>query len=323
MAGRGALVTFGRIGVEPRVAHGPSNQRFGRTDMANRDHIRNPLEWGADQLKSAEQALERAGHSLRSPAETRDAPLPAVRKIELADLADVLASGVRDFGAYRTDVIFLCIIYPLAGLVLARLAFGYDMLPLVFPLASGFALIGPVAAVGLYEMSRRREQGVDINWADAFGVVRAPAFGAILVLGLLLLAIFLLWLAAAYAIYLVTLGPEPPASIGSFVRDVFTTGAGWALIVVGCGVGFLFAVLVLTISVVSFPLLLDRDVGLYKGVATSVRAVLVNPVPMAAWGLIVAGGLVIGSIPVLLGLIIVMPVLGHATWHLYRKVVPR
>jgi uncharacterized membrane protein len=291
--------------------------------MADRYHIRNPAEWTVDQLKTAEEALERAAHSLRSPAETRDAPFPTVRRIELADLMDVLASGLRDFGAYRTDVIFVCIIYPLAGLVLARLAFGYDMLPLLFPLASGFALIGPVAAVGLYEMSRRREQGDDINWADAFGVVRAPAFGAILVLGLLLLAIFLLWLAAAYAIYLVTLGPEPPASIGTFIRDVFTTRAGWALIVVGCGVGFLFAVLVLTISVVSFPLLLDRNVGLYTGVATSVRAVLVNPVPMAAWGLIVAGGLVIGSIPVLLGLIIVMPVLGHATWHLYRKVVPR
>jgi uncharacterized membrane protein len=291
--------------------------------MTTGDHIRNPIEWGVDQLKTAEQALERAGHSLRRPEETRDAPLPAVRQIELADLRDVLEKGFSDFGAYRTDVIFLCIIYPIAGVVLARLAFGYDMLPLLFPLASGFALIGPVAAVGLYEISRRREQGVDIAWADAFGVVRAPAFGAIVVLGLLLLAIFLLWLVAAYAIYLVTLGPEPPASIGSFVRDVFTTGAGWALIVVGVGVGFLFAVLVLTISVVSFPLLLDRDVGLYTAVATSVRAVLANPVPMAAWGLIVAGGLVIGSIPVLLGLIIVMPVLGHATWHLYRRLVPR
>jgi uncharacterized membrane protein len=218
---------------------------------------------------------------------------------------------------------FLCIMYPLAGLVLAWLAFDHDLLPLLFPLASGFALVGPVAAVGLYEISRRREQGVDITWADAFGVVRAPAFGAILMLGLLLLAIFLLWLAAAYGIYLVTLGPEPPASIGAFVRDVFTTGAGWALIVVGVAVGFLFALLVLTISVVSFPLLLDRDVGLYAAVATSVRAVATNPVPMAAWGLIVAGGLVLGSLPVLLGLIIVMPVLGHATWHLYRKVVPR
>jgi uncharacterized membrane protein len=289
--------------------------------MTTSDHIRNPAEWSVDQLRGAEHAVERAGHSLRSPA--AGAPLPAVRRIEIADLKDVLARGLSDLGAYRTDVLFLCIIYPVAGLVLAWLAFGYDMLPLVFPLASGFALIGPVAAVGLYEISRRREQGDDVTWADAFGVVRAPAFGAIVVLGLVLLAIFLLWLAAAQVIYLITLGPEPPASIGGFVRDVFTTGAGWAMIVVGVGVGFLFAVLVLTVSVVSFPLLLDRDVGLYTAVATSVRAVVRNPGPMAAWGLIVAGGLVIGSIPALLGLIIVMPVLGHATWHLYRKVVAR
>ena len=289
--------------------------------MAIREHIRHPLEWGADQLRTANLAVERASHYLHGPTESGGA-LP-VRKIELADLADVLASGLRDFAAYRTDVIFLCIIYPLAGLLLAAFAFGYDMLPMLFPLASGFALIGPVAAVGLYEMSRRREQGVDITWADAFGVVSAPAFGAILVLGLILLAIFLLWLAAAWAIWLLTLGPAPPASIGAFVQEVFTTDAGWTMIVVGVGVGFLFALLVLSISVVSFPLLLDRDVGLRTAVATSVRAVLTNPGPMAAWGLIVAGGLVLGSLPALLGLIIVMPVLGHATWHLYRKVVPR
>jgi uncharacterized membrane protein len=241
----------------------------------------------------------------------------------VADLREVLIRGISDFAACRTDVVFLCIIYPVVGVVLASLAFGYGMLPLIFPLASGFALIGPIAAVGLYEMSRRREQGVDITWAGAFGVVRAPAFGAILVLGLVLLAIFLLWLAAAYGIYLVTLGPESPASLGVFVRDVFTTGAGWATMVLGIGVGFLFALLVLTISVVSFPLLLDRNVGLYTAVATSVRAVLANPVPMAVWGLIVAAGLVIGSLPVFLGLIVVMPVVGHATWHLYRRVVPR
>jgi uncharacterized membrane protein len=290
--------------------------------MATREHIRHPLEWGADQLKTANMAVERASHSLRSSADA-EVGRPAVRKIELADLMDVLAGGLRDFGAYRTDVIFLCIIYPLAGLLLASMAFGYEMLPMLFPLASGFALIGPVAAVGLYEMSRRREQGVDITWADAFGVVSAPAFGAILVLGLILLAIFLVWLTAAYAIWLITLGPVPPVSIGAFVHEVLTTGAGWTMIVVGVGVGFLFALVVLAISVVSFPLLLDRDVGLYTAVATSVRTVLTNPGPMAAWGLIVAGGLVLGSLPVLLGLIIVMPVLGHATWHLYRKVVPR
>jgi uncharacterized membrane protein len=291
--------------------------------MAIREHIRHPLEWSADQLRTANLAVERASHSLHSPTGADDATRPAIRKIELADLADVLASGLRDFGAYRTDVIFLCIIYPLAGLVLASVAFGYDLLPMLFPLASGFALIGPVAAVGLYEMSRRREQGVEITWADAFGVVSAPAFGAILVLGLILLAIFLVWLAAAWAIWSMTLGPVPPASLGAFMHQVLTTSAGWAMILVGVGVGFLFALLVLAISVVSFPLLLDRNVGLRTAVATSMRAVLINPGPMAAWGLIVAGGLVLGSIPVLLGLIIVMPVLGHATWHLYRKVVPR
>ena len=287
--------------------------------MASSDHIRNPAEWGVDQLRTANLAVERAGHALRSPS--RDAARPLVRRIELADLKDVLARGISDFAAYRTDVMFLCVIYPVAWLLLAWLAFGYDLLQLVFPLAFGFALIGPVAAVGLYEISRRREQGIEITWADAFGVVRAPAFGAILVLGLVLLAILLLWLAAAQGVYVMTLGPEPPASLGAFARDVLTTRAGWALVAVGVGVGAVFAVLVLTISVVSFPLLLDRNVGLYAAVATSVRAVATNPGPMAVWGLIVAGALAVGSIPLLLGLIVVIPVLGHATWHLFRKVV--
>jgi len=282
--------------------------------------IRNPIEWATDQLKLAGLVVGSASRA--ASEEDLAAPLPEVRQIDLADLRDVLVRGLEDFTAYRTDVIFLCLIYPIIGLVLGRVAFGYGMLPLLFPLASGFALVGPFAALGLYEMSRRREQGGNVAWPDAFGVIGSRSFGAIVVLGLLLVAIFLFWLVAAEAIYEATLGPEPPASIGAFVHDVFTTGAGWALIVVGCGVGFLFAVLVLVISVVSFPLLLDRDAGLGTAVWTSVRVVTANPGPMAAWGVIVAGGLVIGSIPLFLGLIIVMPVLGHATWHLYRKAVP-
>ena len=283
--------------------------------------IRNPIEWATDQLKLTGLVVGAAGRA-GVATEELDSRLPEICPIRIADLGDVLAKGLDDFAAYRTDVVFLCIVYPVVGLVLGRLAFGYGMLPLLFPLASGFALIGPFAAVGLYEMSRRREQGGNVAWPDALGVIRSRSFGAIIVLGLLLVAIFLFWLVAAEAIYEATLGPEPPASLGSFARDVFTTGAGWTMIVVGVGVGFLFALLVLVISVVSFPLLLDRDVGLSTAVSTSVRAVIVNPVPIAAWGLIVAGGLVVGSIPLLLGLIIVMPVLGHATWHLYRKVVP-
>ncbi len=279
-------------------------------------HIRNPVEWGVDQIRSAGTAIEsmgRAGH--------RTQEAPTVRHITVSDLRDALARGLDDFAAFRTDVAFLCVIYPVVGLVLARLVFGYQMLPLLFPLASGFALIGPVAAVGLYEMSRRREAGAEVSWADAFGVFRAPSFGAIVLFGLLLMAIFLVWLNVAIAIYDLTLGPEPPASVGAFVHDLFATDRGWTLIGVGIGVGFLFAVLVLAISVVSVPLLLDRPMGLAAAVRTSLSAVAVNPGPMAVWGLIVAAGLVIGSIPLFLGLIIVMPVLGHATWHLYRRVV--
>ena len=193
--------------------------------------------------------------------------MPPIRRINVADLNDVLARGLSDFKAYRSDVMFLCLIYPIIGIALVWLTFGYEMLPLVFPLAFGFALVGPVAAVGLYEMSRRREQGIPTSWADAFGAIRSPGFGAILVLGLVLPMIFLLWLFAANWIYQITLGPEPPVSSGAFIRDVFTTAAGWKMITVGLGVGVLFALLVLAISVASFPLLLDRDVGLTTGMS--------------------------------------------------------
>jgi uncharacterized membrane protein len=249
--------------------------------MASQDHIRNPIEWGWDQITLAALTVRSLGRSLRGSEDSRNSPLPAVYRIKVTDLRDAVARGFDDFGAYRTDVIFLCLIYPLVGISLALLTFGYETLPLLFPLASGFALVGPVAAVGLYEMSRRREQGIPITWADAFGAISSPAFGAILVLGLVLLAIFLLWLLAANVIYELTLGPEPPASIAAFVRDVFTTRAGWAMIAVGVGVGLLFALLVLAISVVSFPLLLDRDVGLRTAVLTSISVVTANPGPMA------------------------------------------
>jgi len=247
--------------------------------------------------------------------------LPIVRRIGAADLRDVLKRGFVDFGANRTDVIFLCVLYPVIGLVLAYAASGRELLPLLFPLASGFALVGPFAGLGLYEMSRRRELGVDAGWTDVFRVLNSPSLGAIVCLGLLLTAILMIWLLLAYAIYRVTLGPLPPASILSFIHDVLATHVGWVMIVAGVCIGFLFALLVLVISVVAFPLLLDRKATLDTAVATSIRTAAANPGPMALWGLIVTAGLVIGSIPLFVGLAIVLPVLGHSTWHLYRKLV--
>jgi len=244
-----------------------------------------------------------------------------VNRIGFSDLKDALKRGLDDFAAMPTHAMFLCAIYPIVGLLLARMAFGYSILPLLYPLVAGFALVGPLAALGLYELSRRREAGLETSAGHALDVVESSSIGAIVALGLLLLGLFVLWIAFANAIYIATFGYATPVSIRGFMHDVLTTRAGWTLIILGNGVGFLFAVLVLTISAVSFPLLLDRDVGAAVALLTSIRVVLKNPLTMAAWGLIVAALLFIGSLPAFLGLAVVVPVLGHATWHLYRKAV--
>jgi len=246
---------------------------------------------------------------------------PAVRKIGFADLKDAVAKGVDDFWAMPTHVIFLAVIYPLVGLFLIRGTLGYDVLWLLFPLVAGFALIGPVAAIGLYELSRLRERGVDVTWEHAFEVLRCPSLGAIAALAMVLMMVFLIWLATAMWLYQSLFGDEAPETIGRFLSDIFTTTKGWTLIIAGHGIGFLFAALVLAISVVSFPLLLDRDVSAIVAMRTSIRVVLVNPLTMAAWGLFVAVALAIGSLPFFVGLAVVVPLLGHSTWHLYRKVV--
>ena len=245
---------------------------------------------------------------------------PIIRKIGFADLKDAAAKGIHDFLVMPTHVIFVAIIYPIVGLFLARMTFGYDMMPLLFPLAAGFALIGPFAAIGLYELSRQREKGVDV-WEHAFRGLRSRSLVGIAALGMVLMIVFLIWLTTAQWLYQSLFGYGSPESIGQFLSDILTTPEGWILIIAGNGIGFLFAVLVLTISVVSFPLLLDRDVGAMVAMHTSVRAVLRNPLMMAAWGLFVAVTLVIGSLPFFVGLAVVMPVLAHSTWHLYRKVV--
>ena len=246
---------------------------------------------------------------------------PVIRRIGIADLQEALAKGIDDFYAMPTHAMFLCVIYPIVGLLLARLAFGYSILPLLYPLASGFALVGPVAALGLYELSRRREAGLPTSAVRAFDVLGSSSIGAIAALALLLLTIFVIWVAVANAIYIATFGYATPTSIENFANEVLTTRAGWTLILVGNLVGLLFAILVLSISVVSFPLLLDRDVGAAVALLTSIRAVARNPFTMTLWGLIVAALLVVGSLPLFLGLTIIVPILGHATWHLYRRVV--
>jgi uncharacterized membrane protein len=255
------------------------------------------------------------------PATPEAHSLPRVRSIGPRDLIEALRKGIDDFNAMPTHVIFISLIYPIAGLLIARATFGYDVVPLLYPLAAGFALLGPFAAIGIYELSRRREQGYDTSWTHAFDLVHADSFRGILALGLILCVIFGVWIAAAHALYVMHFGYGTPESLEAFARGILTTSAGHSLIVTGNLVGLLFALGAFVISVVAFPLLVDRNISATAAMATSVKAVLANPLTMMLWGLIVAIALLIGSLPAFFGLAVVIPVLGHATWHLYRKVV--
>ena len=246
---------------------------------------------------------------------------PTIRHITPSDLLQALRLGFDDFSSTPSHAVFLCVIYPVLGIFLIAMTLGQSMLPMAFPIAAGFALVGPLAALGLYELSRRREAGLDTSSIHALDVLHSPSLPAIVALGFLLLLIFFIWLAVAEAIYIANFGYAAPASVRQFAHDVLFTRAGWTMIVVGTGTGFLFAVAALTLGAISFPLLLDRNVGAAMALATSIRVVVKNPFTMALWGLIVAVLLVLGSIPFFLGLAVVVPLLGHATWHLYRKAV--
>ena len=252
---------------------------------------------------------------------TYDDVHPEIRNITVADLKDILKGGLSDFSAHPSHRVFLSLIFPVAGFFMIRMTMDYDVWSLIIPLAAGFALIGPFAAIGMYGLSRRHENYPAVTWRGSMDAFRSASIGSILVLGVLLTGIFLGWVYTARAIYAMTMAPLAPPDLASFATALFTTSEGWSLLIIGDVVGFIFAVVVLSVSVVSFPLLIDHHVSLSTAVATSIKAVAKNPVTMLVWGAFVALCLFLGSLPFFVGLAVVFPVLGHATWHLYRKVV--
>ena len=245
----------------------------------------------------------------------------AVHPITTADVFDALSKGTADFWRHPSHYLFVVIIYPVVGIVLAVWSAGGETFPLLYPLAAGFALLGPVVALGLYELSRRREQGLDDSPRHALSVLRHPAIGSMVVLGLMLAVVFGLWIAAAGALYDFYFGANPPATLWGLITETFTTTRGWGLLMWGNIVGFCFAFFVLATTVIAFPLLVDKGGSAVRAVGTSLRAVGRSPYQMMIWGLVVAITLFVASIPLFVGLAIVLPILGHATWHLYRKAV--
>lgn len=247
-----------------------------------------------------------------------------VREIGIDDLRIALSQGWDDFADKRGDLVFVGFIYPLAVLFSIFYALHVSILPLLFPLISGSVLLGPALASGFYELARRREDRLDTRWRHFFDAVRGPAALSLFGLTAIVFLIFLVWILAAWIIYANTLGAlgsDSVRSAANFLEAVFTTPEGRRMFVVGNLVGLCFATLTLAISVVSFPMLVDRPVGIATAIKTSIRVARKNPTTVAVWGLIVVGLLVLGSLPALVGLAVVLPVLGYATWHLYRRAV--
>jgi len=270
--------------------------------------------------------FEESGFAMAQENSFRDIQVTSseieVRTIALNDLWQSLKEGYDDFNATPAVGMFLTVLlFLLFALLLTLSLVGKNLHYLAFPIVAGFTLIGPVVSVGLFEMSRRREHGLDVSWRSTFDFVHSASFAPILALSLVMMVLYVAWLFSAEFLFFGLFGDDPPVSASDFVTQLVTTRRGAGLIVYGTLLGFIFAFTALAISVVAFPLVLDRPASAATAVAISIRAVTSNLMVMAVWGLIVVVLLVAGAIVFLIGLAAVLPILGHATWHLYRKVV--
>ncbi|BBF93649.1 DUF2189 domain-containing protein [Blastochloris tepida] len=246
--------------------------------------------------------------------------LPSIRRLTRADIKAVIAAGIDDFKAAPQFGLFFGGIYAAAGLAIVAFEYFMDWTFLVFPMTAGFVLIGPFVAVGLYEVSRRRERGLPLTWSAILGAIHGQSGREIAMLGVVQVFALIIWVKLATYIYAIAFGLHPVAP-RELLDVILTTPTGLGFFVFGNVVGAMLAAVVFSISVVSFPYLLDRDVDFATAMAVSVRAVLANPGPMFAFALIVASALVSAAAALFLLLPVALPVLGHATWHLYRRVI--
>lgn len=245
---------------------------------------------------------------------------PVVLRITAADVAEALAKGLRDFQAAPLLGLLFGGVFALGGMAIVMAATALGMSYLAYPLAAGFALIGPFAAAGLYEVSRRREMGQTAMLSDIwFAIRRRSEIGWMAFVTLFILVI---WMYQVRLLMALLLGVNRSfATLDQFMTVVLTTPEGLMFLAIGNVVGAVLSLLLFSLTVVSFPLLLDRDVDFVTAMITSVRAVVTSPGPMIGWAFVITVLLIVSALPLFLGLVVTLPVLGHATWHLYRRIV--
>lgn len=261
--------------------------------------------------------------TMDSAAYARGVERIEVRRIGKADLDWALAEGWRDFRERRGDLMFLGLIYPAVCLFAVIVAMNDALLPLLFPAVAGLSIAGPAVAAGFYELARRREEGLESDWSHFLDPLKGRSRTPILTLTAVLFGLFVVWLTAAYAIYAMTFGAENQMRAADLFGRLFTTGAGWEMMIVGNLAGLAFAVVALVVSFASFPMVVDKPVDAATAIRTSIDAARVNPGETAGWGLRVVALLALGTIPFAVGLAVVLPWLGYSTWHLYTRIVKR
>lgn len=243
-----------------------------------------------------------------------------IRTIGLDDLWQSLRQGYDDFGAKPSSIPLSILFYSLFAFIITLFAFGEELRYLAFPIVAGFTLIGPLVAMVFFEISRRRERGQDLRWSSAFRFIHTYSFAPILAMSILMMVLYVAWLFMAELIFFSTFDTMP-ATLAAFINELFTTRHGGALIFYGNFVGFLFAFAAMAMSVIAFPLALDKPVTSTTAISVSIRAFTANVYVLAVWGIVVVAMLTLGAALFLIGLSVALPILGHATWHLYRKII--
>ncbi|MFN3889109.1 MAG: DUF2189 domain-containing protein [Beijerinckiaceae bacterium] len=246
---------------------------------------------------------------------------PVVRAATVADIRTALAQGWRDFLSAPAYGLLFGGIYAAGGLLVVATVALLKMSYLAYPLAAGFVLIGPFIAAGLYEVSRRLERGEPLEWRGVFGVIFAQGGREFAWMAFVSIFAFIMWMYQVRLLLALFLGFQSFASLGEFLHVIVSTKDGLAFLAVGHVMGAIMASIVFSLTAVSFPLLLDRDVDFITAMIVSVQAVIKSPVVMLGWAFAIVIIIALASAPFFLGLFVALPVLGHATWRLYRLIV--
>ena len=245
---------------------------------------------------------------------------PVVRRIKVADIAEALGLGLRDFQAMPFYGLLFGALYASGGNVILLCLTAFGLVYLAYPLAAGFALIGPFVAIGFYEVSREREAGEKPSLRSIWSSVKSRS--EIGWMAFVTLFIFVIWMYQVRLLIALLIGLNASfSSLHEFITVVLTTNEGLVFLAIGNAVGAALSLVLFSLTVVSFPLLLDRDVDFVTAMITSVRAVVTSPLPMISWAAVIVVLLIASALPYFLGLLVTLPVLGHTTWHVYRRIV--